>query len=62
MEAFKHNRKDLMPDLEDLMRQYPWFSREEILEAIAVKQNRNKVQAYLDVKSGSWTFVESFEF
>jgi len=45
-----------------LERQYPWFSREEIVEAMERFGNhRERAMAYLDMKSGSWAMIDLLE-
>jgi hypothetical protein len=43
-------------------RQYPWFSREEIVEAMERFGNhRERAMAFLDMKSGSWAMIDLTE-
>lgn len=50
-------------DVEYLLKQYPWFSRAEIMEAIGkVGMRAERLMAYLDIKSGNWAFLDLMEF
>jgi hypothetical protein len=43
----------------DLERQYPWFSRDEIVEAMdRFGNHRERTMAFLDMKSGSWALID----
>jgi hypothetical protein len=45
-----------------LERQYPWFSRVEIVEAMERFGNhRERTMAFLDMKSGSWAMIDLTE-
>jgi hypothetical protein len=67
MDKMQTNTKEqitVAPDhLENLLRQYPWFSKEEIVEAIQRFDNRReRIIPYLDMKSGSWYLMDLGEF
>ena len=48
--------------VDELIRHYPWFSREEIAEAINhFAERRDKVLAYLDMKSGHWFYFDMLD-
>ena len=45
--------------VEELQRHYPWFSREEIVETMRrFGERRERVLAYLDMKSGHWSYLD----
>ncbi len=44
-----------------LMHQYPWFSKEQIVEAMNTQENKlGKILSYLDSKSGSYPELFGF--
>lgn len=46
-------------NIDELHRHYPWFSREEITETVKRFANRReRVLAYLDMKSGHWSYLD----
>lgn len=46
-------------NIDELHRHYPWFSREEIAETLKRFGNRReRVLAYLDMKSGHWSYLD----
>ena len=48
--------------VEELLRHYPWFTAEEIYEALKRFGNRReRVLAYLDMKSGHWAFFDMWD-
>lgn len=45
--------------VDELLRHYPWFSREEIADAMKLfGERRERVLAYLDMKSGHWSYFD----
>ena len=50
-------------EIDYLMKQYPWFSKEEIREAVERFAGRtDRVIPYLDMKSGTWPVVDGEDF
>ncbi len=52
-----YKQEKTLVDVDDFMSQYPW-----LVEVVQTHQNKNKIHAYLDVKSGSWRFMDLGEF
>jgi hypothetical protein len=50
-------------DVDILSRLYPWFSRDQIKEALLYsRNNKAKVMSYLHLKSGAWTHDDHAEW
>jgi hypothetical protein len=50
---------EALSELEYLHQQYPWLSKEEIMEAISrFGENKNRILPYLDLKSGHWSMID----
>ena len=55
--ADNHNQS-----VDELLRQYPWFTKEEIAETVKRFGNRReRILAYLDLKSGHWSYLDMFD-
>jgi hypothetical protein len=55
----KFPKADTLNELEYLHQQYPWLSKEEIVEAInRFGENKNRIIPYLDMKSGNWSMID----
>jgi Mor family transcriptional regulator len=48
--------------VEELLRHYPWFTADEIYEALKRFGNRHeRLLAYLDMKSGNWSLLDMMD-
>jgi hypothetical protein len=59
----EHRPMAIESDVDILLQWYPWFSRDQIKEALLLsKNNRTKVMSYLHLKSGAWTHDDHAEW